>query len=68
MITQSDVLDWFKRQGGVSVPMNAAITAFKDRIVNAGARKEENQKLFLHWVGTLTVNEPGKRLRLKDGL
>jgi len=48
--------------------MNAAITAFKDRIVNAGARKEENQKLFLHWVGALTVNEPGKRLRLKDGL
>ena len=62
------MLEWFKRQGGASVPMSAAITGFKERIVNAGVRKEDNQKLFLHWVGALTVNEPGKRLRLKDGL
>jgi len=68
MITQTDVLEWFKRQGGESVPMNKAIQEFKERIVNAGARKEDNQKLFLHWVGALTVNEPGKKLRLKDGL
>jgi len=68
MITQSDVLAWFKRQGGVSVPMSVTISEFKQRIVDAGARKEDNQKLFLHWVGAVTVPEPGKRLRLKEGL
>ena len=70
MITQTDVLEWFRRQRGegTSVPMNSAILHFRDRITSAGSRRDDNQKLFLHWVGALTVNESGKRLRLKDGL
>ena len=60
------MLAWFKNQGGQSVPMSAAIGFFRDRIMGAGERREDNQKLFLYWVQALTVSEPGKKLRLKD--
>ncbi|WWC68393.1 uncharacterized protein I206_102319 [Kwoniella pini CBS 10737] len=65
MITKQDVLDWFKSLKKETVPMSEAISAFRNRIMNAGKNRESNQKLFLGWMKMLADQEE-KMLRLKE--
>ncbi|WWC60559.1 uncharacterized protein I303_103133 [Kwoniella dejecticola CBS 10117] len=65
MITKQEVLDWFRSLKKESVPMSEAISAFRNRIMNAGKNREANQKLFLGWMKMLADQEE-KMLRLKE--
>ncbi|RSH92734.1 hypothetical protein EHS25_008180 [Saitozyma podzolica] len=65
MISRDEILAWFRKQPAL-VPMPNAISAFRQRILDAKERQGDNQNLFLGWVSRLTSTEPGKMLKLKD--
>jgi hypothetical protein len=65
MISRDEILAWFRKQPAL-VPMPNAISAFRQRILDAKERQGDNQNLFLGWVSRFTSTEPGKMLKLKD--
>ncbi|WWD18160.1 hypothetical protein CI109_102609 [Kwoniella shandongensis] len=65
MITKTEVLDWFKKNGRQGVVMSEAIGAFKSKIVESGKNRDANQKLFLGWVRAV-ADQKGQVLSLKE--
>lgn len=63
MLTKDEILSWFKSQKDYSrVPMVSAIAAFKGRILQAGAKSDQNSQLFKHWVSQITEKGEGEKM------
>ncbi|EIW72848.1 hypothetical protein TREMEDRAFT_12890, partial [Tremella mesenterica DSM 1558] len=67
MITPQEVVAWFKEVGKshTGVAMNDLVLGFKKRILASGDKKDEQQKMFLSSVRSVTEQGDGKMMRLR---